>query len=120
MRTLLKGVGMTLFTVMFCIGLSTVALSVDREVYDKPDVQQGKVIKGKVVNVVKLDEKSVQPSWHVYVKDQETGEVVLLHVDKGTTRKDIMLSPDLGDNVIAKYNERNHALSLLTDQAISH
>jgi len=53
------------------------------------------------------------------VKDNDTGQVVVLHVDKTTTRKDIMMSPDLGDNVIAKYNEQKHAISFLTDQAMT-
>ena len=46
---------------------------------------------------------------------------MILHIDKTTTRKDKMLTPDLGDNVIAKYNQQNnHAFSFLTDQAMSH
>ena len=117
MRILLKAIGVTCLTVMFCTSLSTLALSIDREVYDKPDVRQGKVIKGKVI---KVDEKAPQ-SWNVSVKDGETGETVVLHIDKSTTRKDIMMSPDMGENVVAKYNEQNnHAFSFLTDQAMSH
>lgn len=111
-----KAIGLMLLTVVFGMSLSTLALSgTDRTVYDKPDVQPGKIIKGKVMNV---DEKSSQ-SWNVSVKDRETGEVVTLHVDKNTERRDIMLKPDLGDNVIAKYNERNnHAFSFLTDERV--
>lgn len=117
MRHLSKTIGLTFLTVMFSMSLSTLALSVDREVYDKPDVQAGKTIKGKVT---KVDEKSPQ-TWNVSVKDQDTGETVTLHIDKSTTRKDKMLTPDLGDNVIAKYNQQNnHAFSFLTDQAMSH
>jgi hypothetical protein len=112
-----QSMGWTLLTVLFSLGLSTMVLAVDREVYDKPDVQAGKIIKGKVM---KVDEKSPQ-SWNVAVKDRETGEMVTLHIDKSTTRKDVMMSPDLGDNVVAKYNEKNnHAFSFLTDQAMSH
>lgn len=116
-----KTIGLTFLTVIFSMGLSTLALSVDREVYDKPydkpDVRTGKIIKGKVM---KVDEKTAQ-SWNVSVKDRETGETVVLHIDKSTTRKDIMMSPDLGDHVVAKYNEQNnHAFSFLTDQAMSH
>lgn len=117
MRPIPKAIGLTFLTVVFSMSLSTLALSVDREVYDKPDVQPGKMISGKVMNV---DEKSSQ-SWNVSVKDRETGEVVILHIDKSTTRKDNMLKPDLGDNVVAKYNQQNnHAISFLTDQATSH
>lgn len=116
MRPISKVIGLTFLTVVFSMGMSTLALSVDREVYDKQDVQSGKIIKGKVM---KVDEKSPQ-SWNVSVKDQETGEIVILHVDKATARKDIMLKPDLGDNVVAKYNQQNnHAVSFLTDQAIN-
>ncbi|UVT15113.1 MAG: hypothetical protein H8K04_14980 [Nitrospira sp.] len=117
MRLISKTIGTALLAVLFCAGFSTVALSVDREVYDKPEVQTGKTIKGKVMSV-NVDEKASQ-TWHVSIKDNDTGHVVVLHVDKTTTRKDIMLSPDLGDNVIAKYNEQNHAISFLTDQAIN-
>jgi hypothetical protein len=100
------------------MGLPTLALSSsDRTVYDQSDVQPGKIINGKVMNVVKLKTNPDQASWHVFVKDRETGELLLLHVDQGTTRKDTMVSPDLGDNVIAKYNEENnHAYSFLTDE----
>jgi hypothetical protein len=112
-----KALGFTVLAVVFSMGLSTLALAVDREVYDKPNVQPGKIIKGKVM---KVDAKAAQ-SWNVSVKDGETGETVVLHIDKSTTRKDVMMSPDLGDNVIAKYNEQNnHAFSFLTDQATSH
>lgn len=116
MRPISKVIGLTFLTVVFSMGMSTLVLSVDREVYDKQDVQSGKIIKGKVM---KVDEKFPQ-SWNVSVKDQETGEIVILHVDKTTARKDIMLKPDLGDNVVAKYNQQNnHAVSFLTDQAIN-
>jgi hypothetical protein len=113
-----KTIGTTLLTGLFCIGLSTAALSVGTEVYDKPNVQTGNTIKGKVMSV-NADAKASQ-TWHVGVKDADTGQVVVLHVDKTTTRKDIMMSPDLGDTVIAKYNEQKHAISFLTDQAMSH
>lgn len=107
-----KILGVIVLTVMIGISLSTLALSVDRTVYDKPEMLAGKIIKGKVMNI---DEKSAQ-SWNVSVKDRETGEVVVLHIDKSTTRKDIMLRPELGDYVIAQYNEHNnHAYSFLTN-----
>jgi len=117
MRLLTHALAGTLLIVAIGMGFSTVALSsADRTVYDKPEVRPGKVVKGKVMRV---DEKSPQ-SWNVSVKDRETGEVVVVHIDKTTTRKDIMLRPDLGDNVIAKYNQHNnHAMSFLTDQTIN-
>lgn len=114
MRLTSRTVGVTVLAIILSMGLSTVAhSSADRTVYDKPDVQPGKVIKGKVMRV---DEKSPQ-SWNMSVKDRETGQIVVIHIDKTTTRKDLMLRPDLGDNIIAKYNQQNnHATSFLTDQ----
>lgn len=117
MQLMYKTIRTTMLGILFCAAFSTGALAVDREVYDTPEVQPGKTIKGKVMHV-DVDEKATQ-TWHVSVKDSETGRVVLLHVDKTTTRKDMMLSPDIGDNVTAKYNERNHAISFLTDQTIN-
>lgn len=116
MQSILKAIGLTLLTAVLGIGLPTLALSgTDRTVYDKPDVRPGKTINGKVVNV---DEKSSQ-SWNVAVKDLATGEVVTLHVDKTTERREITLKPDLGDIVIVKYNEQNnHAYSFLSDERV--
>ena len=114
MRLMSKILGVTVLTVMIGISLSTLALSgTDRTVYDKPDIRSGKIIRG---DVMKVDEKSSQ-SWNVSVKDRETGEVVVLLIDKSTTRKSISLRPDLGDYVIAQYNEHNnHAYSFLTNE----
>ncbi len=115
MRVMSKVLGVTILTGMIGMGLPTLALSVDRTVYDKPTLQSGKIIKGAVMNV---DEKSAQ-SWNVSVKDRETGEVVVLHIDKSTTRRDIMLKPELGVYVIAQYNQQNnHAYSFLTDERV--
>ncbi len=116
MHLISKGIETTLLTVLLCAGLSTVALAVDREVYDWPHVQPGKIIDGKIMRMV--GEKSSQ-TWNVSVKDRETGQVIVLHLDRTTQRKDNMLSPDIGDNVIAKYNEVNHAISFLTDENIN-
>ncbi|OQW33500.1 MAG: hypothetical protein A4E19_03660 [Nitrospira sp. SG-bin1] len=119
MRPISKAIGQTVLTVVFSMGLTTMALaSSDRTVYDKPDVQPAKIIKGVVVNVEEKDRPSQR--WDVSVKDRETGEVVVLHLDKRTTRKANMMNPDLGDYVIASYNEQNnYAYSFLTD-ARSH
>jgi hypothetical protein len=118
MQLMSKIIGTTLLAVLLGASVSTIALSVDREVYDKPNVQTGHTMKGKVMSV--NPDAKVAQTWHVGVKDNDTGQVVVLHVDKTTTRKDIMLSPDLGANVVAKYNEQNHAISFLTDQSMSH
>ena len=119
-----KFLGIAIVIVMSGMGLSTLALSgTDRTVYDQREMQRGKIIKGKVMDVIELNEKFpenyAQPSWYVFVKDQETNALVLLHVDQETTHKDSKLSPDLGDNVIAKYKyneQNNHAYSFLTDE----
>jgi hypothetical protein len=120
MRLLSKVLGVSVVTVMMGMGLSTPAFSSANSTVQS-DVQPGKTIKGKVMDVVKLDEKSAekstQPSWYVFVRDQETGRLVLLHVDQETVRKHNMLHPDLGENIIAQYNEQNnHAYSFLTDE----
>lgn len=119
MSRLLKTFGVGVLSATFCMTLATVALSVDREVYDKPEAtQSGKTLQGKVVKVDARDANAQR--WDVSVQNNETGEVVVLHIDKTTTRKDRQMDPDLGDNVIVKYDEKSkHAISFLTD-ARSH
>lgn len=120
MYNLSKAIGVGFLSLVCCLALSTAALSLDREVYDKADVQHvGKTIHGKVI---KIDERDANlQRWDVSVKNGETGEVVVLHLDKTTTRKDIQMDPALGDNVIVKYDEKSkHAISFLTDAPLSH
>lgn len=109
-----RTLGATVLTVTIGMGLSTLAFSgTDRTIYDKPTLQTGKIIQGKVMDV---DTKSPL-SWNVSVADRETGEIVVLHIDKDTTRKNFRLKPDLGDFVIAQYNQHNnHAYSFLTNE----
>jgi hypothetical protein len=112
MRLLAKTIGAIFLTVMFCTGLSTLAMA---EHY--PGHQPGKAIKGVVT---KVDEKSSE-SWNVSVQEQETGETVNLHVDNTTTRLGMMSKPKVGDSVDAKYDtHNNHAQSFLTNQQRSH
>ena len=119
MSRLLKAFGVGVLSATFYMTLATVALSVDREVYDKPEAtKSGKTMQGKVVKVDARDANAQR--WDVSVQNNETGEVVVLHIDKTTTRKDRQMDPDLGDNVIVKYDETSkHAISFLTD-ARSH
>ena len=119
MVTLSKVIGISVLSATFCMVLATVALSVDREVYDKAEtVKSGKTIHGKVVKVDAKDANMQR--WDVSVQNGDTGEVVALHIDKSTTRKDIQMDPAIGDNVIVKYDEKSkHAISFLTD-ARSH
>ena len=109
-----RTLGATVLTVTIGMGLSTLAFSgTDRTIYDKPTLQTGKIIQGKVMDV---DTKS-SLSWNVSVADRETGEIVVLYIDKDTTRKNFRLKPDLGDFVIAQYNpHNNHAYSFLTNE----
>lgn len=115
MQLIFKIIGMTWLTILFGASVPTVGLSVNTEVYDKSDVQPGQTIKGKITDV---DPKGPQ-TWQVSVTDGDSGKVIMLHVDKRTTRNDIMLSPKVGQHVVAKYNERNHAISFLTDQIMN-
>lgn len=120
MYNVFKTIGIGVLSVTFCMACSTVAQSsADREVYDKPGaIQSGKSMKGQVVKVDARDAN--EQRWDVSVQNQETGEVVVLHIDKTTTRKDRQMDPDIGDNVIVKYDEKSkHAISFLTD-ARSH
>jgi hypothetical protein len=104
MQLMSKTIGTTLLAVLLCASISTIALSVDREVYDKPNVQTGHTIKGKVMSV-NPDGKAAQ-TWPPLARYRNP----LLP----------MLSQDLGANVVAKYNEQHHAISFLTDQSMSH
>ncbi|OQW34774.1 MAG: hypothetical protein A4E19_17815 [Nitrospira sp. SG-bin1] len=112
-------VGVSFLTVTFGVVLATVALSAEREIYDKPDVQQpGRTIHGKVVNVVNRDVAAHQ--WDVSVENEQTGEVVPLHLDKTTARKATDKDPAVGDKVIVKYDEHSkHALSFVSDKPAS-
>ena len=119
MNSFSTAVGIGFLSLVCCLTLSTVALSVDREVYDKPEaITSGKTMNGKVVKVDARDSNAQR--WDVSVQNHDTGEVVVLHIDKTTTRKDRQMDPDIGDNVIVKYDEKSkHAISFLTD-ARSH
>jgi methyl coenzyme M reductase gamma subunit len=120
MNSLSKAVGIGFLSLVCCLTLSTVAQSsADREVYDKPEAtKHGKTMHGKVVKVDERDSNTQR--WDVSVRNQDSGEVVVLHIDKTTTRKEGQMDPDIGDNVIVKYDETSkHAISFLTD-ARSH
>jgi translation initiation factor IF-1 len=87
------------------LGLSVVASSLDKI----GDTDPGKTIKGEVLRV---------EGDNYFIKNGEDGKVVRLHVDKTTNKKSVPIRP--GDNVEAKFNDQNHAISILTDQPISH
>ena len=115
-----KAVGVSFVSLTFCMFLSTVAFSIESEVYDKPDVQQpGRTIHGKVVTVMQRD--AAAHKWDVSVENRETGEVVPLHLDKTTARKEAAKDPAVGDKVVVKYDELSkHAISFVADTPTSN
>jgi hypothetical protein len=111
-----KVIGVGVLSLVFCGALATEALAEEHAVYDGvPDVEQpGTTIHGKVVKVQKRDAATHQ--WDVSVKNVATGEVVLLHLDKTTERKEKAPDPAIGDMVVVKYDDHSkHALTFLKD-----
>lgn len=102
-------------SLVFCMGLSTVALAVERDKYEKPNVEEpGRTINGKVVKVEARD--AAAHKWDVSIENVITGEVVALHLDKSTERKEKEPDPAVGDMVVVKYDEKSkHAKSFLKD-----
>lgn len=115
-----KAVGVSVLSFILCLALSTVAFSVEREVYDKPKVEQpGRTIHGKVVKVGERD--AATHKWDVSVENGETGEVVSLHLDKLTARKETDKEPAIGDKVVVKYDEHSkHAISFVAESLTSN
>lgn len=111
-----KVIGVGVLSLVFYAALATVASAEEHAVYDGvPDVEQpGTTIHGKVVKVQKRDAATHQ--WDVSVKNVATGEVVLLHLDKTTERKEKAPDPAIGDMVVVKYDDHSkHALTFLKD-----
>ena len=101
---------------LLCLGLSNVASSADAMnpevtmVSDSVgDSKPGTTIKGEVVRV---DDS-------YYFVRQEDGKEVRMHVDT-TFEKRSAQKGKPGDHVIAKMDDKGHALSFLTDQPIAH
>lgn len=113
-------IGMSVLSLTFCVALSPVAFSIEREFLDKPDVQQPeKAIQGTIVKVVERD--TATHTWEVSVENAETGEVVPLQLDKATARKVTAVDPVVGDKVVVKYDEHSkHALSFVAVAATSN
>lgn len=110
-----RSIGFEVLSLVFCAALS-VALAEESAVYDGiPDVERpGTTIHGKVVKVQKRDE--APHKWDVSVENVATGEVVLLHLDKTTQRKEKAPDPAPGDMVVVKYDDHSkHALIFLKD-----
>ncbi len=100
------------------LGLTTVALAATdpnigppvQLVTDKVgDSKPGTTIKGEIVRV---DD-------NYYFVRQEDGKEVRMHVD-ATTEKRSAQKAKPGDHVMAKVDDKGHAISFLTDQPIAH
>jgi hypothetical protein len=103
---------------VFGASLCTLAVAAERAVYDKPEVEvPGTTIYGKVVNVMERD--ATKHVWEVSVENVATGEMVQLHLDKSTQRKEKDPDPAVGDRVVVKYDDKSkHALTFVKDAPI--
>jgi hypothetical protein len=114
-------IGIGFLNLVVCMSLSTLALSAEREVVPEvvPDVEQpGRTIHGKVVKVVELD--AATHTWEVSVENIATGDVVQLHLDKTTQRKEKDPNPAPGDIVVTKYDENSkHALTFVKEATLA-
>jgi hypothetical protein len=115
-----KVVGILSCGFLLCLGLSNVASSADKlntvqsggkmfTVADKDRFEAGKEVKGEIVRV----------EGDNYIVREDSGSEVRMHVD-ATTETKSKLKPKPGDHVIAKVNDKGHAITFLTDQPISH
>jgi uncharacterized protein YdeI (BOF family) len=120
-----KLVGALSCSFLLCLGLSTVASSADQlttgpsggkisggkiwTVDDKDRFVSGKEVKGEIV---KIDGEN-------YVVREASGAEVRMHVS-ASTEKRANMTPKVGDHVLAKVDTKGHAVSFLTDAAVSH
>lgn len=101
-----KVVGVLSCSFLLCLGLSGVAYSLTDKI---GDTQPGKTIKGEVLRV---------EGDNYFIKNGEDGKEIRLHVDKTTTKNFEKALP--GDNVDVKFNDQNHAISIISDRNESH
>ena len=119
MHSPFKVIKVSVLSLTMYMVLSTVAFSIEREIYDNPDQQSGKTIHGTVVKVVERD--AAAHTWDVSVEDGVTGDVVPLHLDKMTDRLVTNVGPAVGDKVVVTYDEHSkHALSFVLVAAINN
>lgn len=113
----IRAIGVGCFGLVLCMALTPLVFSADKAVYDKPNVEEpGTTIFGKVVQVVERD--AAAHKWDVSVENKATGEVVLVHLDKTTAKKEKTPDPAIGDQVVVKYNEQSkHALTFVWDSS---
>ena len=115
-----KIIGVLSCGLLLGLGLSNVASSADKlitgqsggkmlTVSDKDRFEAGKEVKGTVVRI----------EGDNYILREDSGNEVRMHVDATTeTRSKVKGKP--GDHVVAKVNDKGHAISFLIDQPISH
>ena len=101
-----KVVGVLSCGFLLCLGLSGVASALTETI---GDTEPGKTIKGEVLRV---------EGDTYFIKNGENGKEVRLHVDKTTVKNFEKAVP--GDNVDAKFNDQNHAISILSERNMSH
>jgi hypothetical protein len=77
---------------------------------DKERFVPGKEVKGEIV---KVDGKNY------VVRDEESGAEVRMHVDSSTEKRSNLV-PKVGEHVIAKVDNKGHAVSFFTDAPVSH
>lgn len=111
MQSAWKVVGVSVLSVMGCLAPFAVTFSLEGQGNDIPAVQQpGKTIHGNIVKVVKID--AATHTWDVSVEDDETGEVIALHLDKDTAKKVTDIDPAVGEKVVVMYDDSSkHAIS---------
>ena len=114
-----KVVGVLSCGVLLCLGLSNAASSADelntgssvKMISDSiGDSKPGQTIKGEVLRV--------EGDNYYFVKEED-GKVVRMHVDATTTQRSAVKAKP-GDHVMAKVDDRGHAISFLTDQPIAN
>lgn len=91
---------------MWSLAFSPVTFALDGQGSDTTAVQQpGKTVHGNIIKVVKSDAPT--HTWDVSVEDEETGEVIPLHVDKTIARKVTDVDPAVGEKVVVQYDENS-------------
>lgn len=109
--------GVGVLAMSLCVALSHPSLSAEQAVYEKPEIEQpGPTIVGRVVRVLARD--AATNRFDVSVENKATGEVIILHLDKSTAKKEKTPDPAIGQEVIVKYDEKtNHAISFVWDSS---
>lgn len=124
MGSLAKVIGMGVLTLVCSVALSTESIAADKAKtapdqaeYKGPEVEvPGTTIYGKIVKIT--ERHDAKHAWEVSVENVATGEVVQLHLDKSTERKEKEPDPGIGDQVVVKYDDvSKHAITLVKDSS---